>query len=453
MSGHSSFMQPARPVAAGRSRFAFALTAALCVSAAAVQAQTWETVDDIDAPAAGAREVVTDSTSNVFVAGYMKDETTRHHAVVMKSSDGGVTWETSADIPAPQDNAGSTYGSAAGFTAIAAAQIAGGENHLVAAGRIKRVYNASGVFSGQWLIKRSKDAGVTWETVDDYTHPTYEQISSNTFPGGVAVDSSGNIYVAGSAVEKVVSGKKTTTVNHWLVRKGVATAGGMTWTTVGDFAYTVTKEWEIYNYPATAITCVGNDVFVGGGGGGSWVVRKSSDGGATWPVVDSYRFSTSDNSQAFGIAADSAGNIYLAGLGRRTVTSGRGNNATTVTDQYWIVRRGAAGGTVWTLEDQFPSPAVDGRAGASAVTVTSDGDVHVAGYGPSLTSPSRWITRRRSAATGLWSTTDDFSLSSTGSASANSITFDPFGNLFATGTAVDAAGVSHGWIVRREPAP
>ena len=398
------------------SRVILAVVLALCASSAIAQTPSWQTVDDFPDPSASASKITTDSAANIFVAGWTRDATSRSHAVVMRSSDSGATWEISADLPAPQDNPGSPYGSAAAFTAIASAQVAGSENHLVAAGRIKRVYNASGAFSGQWLIIRSKDAGATWETVDEYTHPTYSQISSNTFPGGVAVDSSGNIYVAGGAEQSIVKGRTTTIVNHWLIRKGVAMAdGSMNFTTVGDFAYPVSNG-ERSTYPVSGLACVGNNVFVVGGGSGSWQVRKSSDGGTTWPVVDTFRFSSSDNSHAFGVAADSAGNVYVAGLG--------GLISGSVSRPYWIVRKGASAGTSWATVDQFQSP----WANAQAYGVTVDGtdNVHVTGAAWS-SSLRHWITRQRSAATGGWSTTDDFSMASNGSSQGVSITADPFG--------------------------
>lgn len=255
------------------------------------------------------------------------------------------------------------------------------------------------------------------------------------------MDSSGNIYVAGSAEKKIVSRRTTTTVNHWLIRKGLATAGGMVWTTVGDFPYTVTKDWDLFNRPAAAVSCVGNDVFVVGGGGGSWVVRKSSDAGSTWSVVDTFRFSTTDNSHAFGIASDSAGNLYVAGLGGQILQK--------ASRPHWIVRRGIAGGTSWTTVDQFQGS--NGSAQAFGVAVDSNDNVHVTGTGWSGSSSSvrHWITRQRFAASGLWATTDDFFLASTGYSEGRTITAAPLGYMYGAGIASDAAGAAHGWIVRK----
>ena len=219
----------------------------------------------------------------------------------------------------------------------------------------------------------------------------------------------------------------------------------MAWTTVGDFPYTVTKDWELFNHPATAVACVGNDVFVVGGGGGSWIVRKSSNGGLTWAVVDTFRFSTTDNSHAFSLAADNVGNIYVAGLGGQILQK--------ASRPCWIVRKGTAGGTGWSTFDQYQYPS--GSAQALGVTVDVNNNVHVTGTawtGPS-SSYRHWITRQRSAITGIWSTSEDFSLASSGYAEGRSIAADSLGNLYGAGAASDAAGIAHGWLVRRKLVP
>ena len=176
----------------------------------------------------------------------------------------------------------------------------------------------------------------------------------------------------------------------------------MEWTTVGDFAGTTRNQWNYQTTRPRGVACVGDDVFVVGSVDGSWVVRKSSDGGATWPVVDNFRLSSGDDCHAYGIAADSLGNVIVVGTGKQTVTIGKGRNSTTETKTYWVVREGTGGGTSWTTVDQYQYPVAGGTGVAYAVTVAPDNGVHVTGSGASASTSERWVTRHRSAATGLW---------------------------------------------------
>ena len=373
--------------------------------------------------------------------------------------DGGTTWASSLDLPSVNDPS-APNGSLATFNAITSVQLPNGESQLVATGRIKRVNNAAGVLSGQWLTVRSRDVGATWEAIDEYTHDSYNQISGVTAPRGVALDQNGNIYVVGSAEETVVgSGRKptTTTVDHWLIRKGVANAdGSVTWSIVGDIPFTVSTDAEKANTYPSCVACVGNNVFVGGGGGSTLQVWKSSDAGANWQVIlSTYRLNSVDQWHAFGIAGDSLGHAYVVGQGYGlSSTTGQGKNATTVTDKFWFVMKESADGTYFSqLGSYYRYPVSNGTAGAYAVTVAPNDDVFVTGYGASPTAPIRWVTRQYAAATGAWTTTDDFSLSPTGYAEGRGITSDPFGHVFVAGVATNPPNTQYGWLVRRKLTP
>ncbi|MFN0129213.1 MAG: hypothetical protein ACKV19_21295 [Verrucomicrobiales bacterium] len=163
----------------------------------------------------------------------------------------------------------------------------------------------------------------------------------------------------------------------------------------------------------------------------------SRNGGSTWQVTDTFLYSRNGKSHAFDVAADSAGNVYVAGFGNKSVNQ-------------WFVRRGTNGGTKWSTADQF-SLASGAAAEARGITVDASNTVHVTGKASS--TQTNWVTRQRAAATGTWSTTDLFSLAPNGTTAGNSITADPSGNLFAAGYGADSAGALHGWIVRRKPAP
>ncbi len=405
-----------------------AVCLALLVNAAAVQAQSWATVDDAEgATGEAVYQITSDSAGNIFAAGTIRDATERYHAVITKSSDGGANWGIVVDYPAENDLS-APNGPGALFRTITSADV-GGERHLVATGFYRRVNRAG--FTAQWLTIRSRDGGATWETLDEYVHPVYYP----SIPRDIAMDANGNIYLVTLAKE----GTAGTGNSRWLIRKGLATPGGMSWGMVGDFSYPDGYESD-HGFEAdgpTGVACVGTSVFVVGGGGKTWTVRKSSNGGSTWQVVDSFRFFKNGISGAFDVAAESAGNVYVAGFSYKMGSQ-------------LFVRKGITGGTKWSTVDQFNLPSgtyAEGRG----ITIDSNDNIHVTGMASS--TQLNWVTRQRSAATGTWSTTDLFSLAANKTTFGKSMTADPAGNLFAAGYGYDAAGAHHGWIVRRKLAP
>ena len=416
-------------------RVLLALGVAVCAGSPIVKAQTWETVDDIDSPAAFAAGVVSDSAGNVFVAGSIKDATGNSHATVMKSNDQGGTWVT-LDYVAAATNSWTIRG-------IVSARIAIGENtfenHLVTA-------SLSG--GNKWLIRRSVNAGATWATLDIYMNPNPQYVLES--PPSLALDGKGNIFAVGVATETTIitiKGKTTITkAYHPLLRKF---EGGV-WRTITT------------SLGVGQIVCSGNNVFGLGGTGDSWQVRKSTDGGDTWNLVDTFRYDMSGTTRQYDIAADSQGNLFVVGMGTRVTSSGSRRTATTLTEQFWLVREGTGSGTVWTTVDVYDlgRPVFDGGGGnfygaynlATSLTVDSYDNVHVTGYGVGTQNLRRWITRNLSSGTGLWTTTDDFSLGAGNTAEGWGIAADPFGNMFATGRGGNSS-VYHGWLVRRKLVP
>lgn len=420
------------------------IAAGILTIPAPTRAQAWQTVDDAEgATSERVYSVTTDSSGNVFTAGTIVDATGRYHAVIMKSSDSGGTWSTVVDYPGvdnpppyPPGN-----GVAATFHKIVSANV-GGENHLVATGVYRRAQRPGVSYTSyipQWLIIRSKDGGSTWETMDEYMHPTYQTLA----PRDVAVDGNGSIYVVQMAPEYTGELYKSPYLCHWLIRKGVPTPGGMTWTTVGDFIHG--DGWDSsygHGYDAdgpSGVTCVGTSVFVVGGGSHSWIVRKSSNGGSTWQVVDTYQYGKNLKSHAFDVAADSAGNVYVVGYGQKLGTR-------------WVVRRLANGGTKWSTVDDFRLSGGSYAEGKS-LAVDANNNVHVTGMAATSQGKWNWVTRQRSAATGAWSTTDLYSLAASQDTEGRAITAGSSGTLFAAGSGYDAAGVLHGWLVRRRLTP
>src|SRR5205823_440979 len=125
--------------------------------------------------------------------------------------------------------------------------------------------------------------------------------------------------------------------------------GGLTWSVVDVFANgeppmpLSTCCWYDFEYYAVGADANGNLFAAGsyvdyfGDGADHWFVRRSVDGGTTWASVDDLI-----GGQAAGLAADTAGNVYVVGS----------------LNGAWTVRKGtpdSVGGIVWATVDQFNS--------------------------------------------------------------------------------------------------
>jgi hypothetical protein len=194
-------------------------------------------------------------------------------------------------------------------------------------------------------------------TVDDF------QLASGFESTGkaAAVDSHGNVYTVGT-------GRASATDGRWVVRK--STDGGNTFATVMTYRYSASGNEAM----AVAVDTRDN-VYVAGRGVDSkgfyrWIVCKSSDGGATWRVVDDHTLGR--DTWPSGICASASGAIYVVGQGSQWVKGGN--------DTYWLVRRSTDAGATWTTVDKFLSqPAGKNSTSAYAVAEDVNGNLYVAG--------------------------------------------------------------------------
>ncbi|MGZ3697147.1 MAG: WD40/YVTN/BNR-like repeat-containing protein [Bdellovibrionota bacterium] len=128
-----------------------------------------------------------------------------------------------------------------------------------------------------------------------------------------------------------------------------------------------------------------------------WIVRKSSDNGATWKTVDDFQYTAGLNSEPAAIASTSTGDVYVAGYGL-------GSNGF----KHWIVRKSADAGKSWSTIDDFVNSAGYNSA-ALCLAVSTGGAISVGGYG-ALQSPvtpttayEQGIIRRSTDSGGTWS--------------------------------------------------
>lgn len=269
-----------------------------------------------------------------------------------------------------------------------------------------------------WIVRKSADRGASWTTVEDF-----QLISGKGSIGlGLLSQPSGGLISVGYALG--------VTAFEWVVRRSLD--AGTTWTTPERFQLAVDKTAS-----ANAITQdSGGTTYVMGLASDDsnvyhWLVRKSTDGGATWSTVDDYNAASGKDASAEGGAFDQSGALYVTG------------NATNGSDiSRWTVRKTLDGGATWLLSDEYTKDGVNSSI-ASSAAVDYENTVIVAGYARNGSSVPVWTIRKSTDGGSTWATVDEYSLSDGQESQANSVVTDPFGNFYVVGSAVDALTRRH----------
>jgi hypothetical protein len=358
---------------------------------------TWQTVDDFQlAPGHGAAiaGIAAADAGVVFSACMGSDAAGLPHGFIRRSLDGGQTWLNVLDLPGTSSaNCWSATVAPSGL-----------------------VFATGTINATNWVTARSSDGGTTWSIVDSWV-----ATGRYAFPYSVVGDAAGRVFVGGDVWD--AQGKQ-----HFLTRRSLD--GGTTWTTVDDFAGTISGVWGMTATPA--------GVFAAGRLSDVWIVRRSTDGGNTWATVDKY--AANNLSYAYGMSADASGNLYVTGAAVITVNK--------VTKSHWITRKSANGGATWGTADDVASGSFNG---GWAVTVDAYGRVFAAGM-IANGNTSLWVTRASTDGGMTWLTTDDYALSASGPALARGAASDAVGNVFIGGQANGTDGAAHA-IVRKLAAP
>jgi hypothetical protein len=386
----------------------------------------WETVDAFQyhpGQTAAAYSVALHADGSALAVGYGQDAAGISHALAMISTDGGQSW-TISDDDQHLDSRTSIY------------RAAGTDFD----GNLYAVGHESTSLGDRWIVRRSSDVGLSWNTVDEFQGTPGKHSSARAF----AADNAGNIFVAGTAVYTVGSGRKAIDAWHWIVRK--SSDGGATWNEMDRFLYA-----DSTTHP-TAMVCTPFGLFVAGTGlkdapGGReihWLVRRSEDGGATWQTVDDFLLSGQKEAHAEAIAVDCHGNLYVAGSAQTAKQRG-------VIVRSWVVRMSAAAGTgPWTTIDQYQLAAGQAAA-ARALAVDASGMLSVAGCAIGALGTEHWIVRTTGDCGKTWSASDDVMLSGSFNSGAYGVAISAAGDQYVVGNAVDAMG--RHWITRKLAAP
>lgn len=157
----------------------------------------------------------------------------------------------------------------------------------------------------------------------------------------------------------------------------------------------------------------------------AWVAKYNSAGRVLWRG----QLGTADEDKAIGVATDSAGNVYLAGC--TACDEGFGS---------WSAKYNAAGRLAW--KKQLRS---DGFI--SGVATDAIGNVYFTGTGRAMGTIVGWVAKYESGGNELWSR--QFLFKGTSSVRVDAVATDAKGHVYLTGiAAVDPSIWTVGWVAK-----
>ena len=249
------------------------------------------------------------------------------------------------------------------------------------------------------------------------TSPKTGNPTGSSYIYGAAIDSSNNGYSAGRT--DVVAGVSNATLNKH------NSSGTLQWSRM----ITNINNQAVYYCVATDSTYVyaaGHQQEVSPGGTSALIVKYDTSGNIQWQrkLIDDKGATGYPIDYAYGIAADSSGNVYVAGALKNS------NDGT----QPYLVKYNSSGTLQWQVTITSGETAAGQNGTAYALALDSSGNPHITGS--QATSAGSVVTgfviKYNSSGTLQWQRTF---IQSSGIGKA--ITVDSSGNVYAAGTAYD----------------
>jgi hypothetical protein len=241
-------------------------------------------------------------------------------------------------------------------------------------------------------------------------------------PSSIALDSSGEIYAAGS------SKRKSDERIYWWALKINPSNGSQIWS---RYFSSATYKGKTIN--SIAVDSARSFVYLAGDTPSWWRVEQlDSANGQT--ILYKAIADNAPNSPS-SLALDNSGNLYVAGYGSNLVKSSSSGD-------WQIIKLNPALGITWKAK--FSSPGTNDDRATSIALDPANNAIYVAGYGAHLTSSSSWndlgIIKLNSVyGNTLWS--KNFSSSGTQTDQANSIAFDTINHkLYVAGYGFNLLG-------------
>jgi len=271
--------------------------------------------------------------------------------------------------------------------------------------------------SNIWLRKYDADGNALWtRTYDGSTHRSDGGFS-------VAVDSAGNVYVCGSIEMDTKNVKDwSSNLNVWLGKYD--TDGNLLWTRTYD------NPSDVWPYAdeayGVALDALGNIYVTGrehrkdlGQDSNIWVRRYDASGKVLW--TDTYNGSANRGDYGYGVAVDTAGNAYVVG------TAKEGTTIRNCSNDIWVRKYDTDGNIVWT--DTYDSPAHGGDIGWG-VAVDAVGNAYVTGR---ENRTNLFLRKYDPDGNTLWTLSYNGEAVGTAEFAGYGIALDNAGNIYVTG--------------------
>jgi len=274
--------------------------------------------------------VTVDAAGNAYVTGSERRVGQGYWNIWLRKydTDGNTLWTETYDSP----DHGSDHGDGVAVDAAGNVYVTGEEHRL-------------GQSSNIWLRKYDTNGNTLW--TQTYDNPAHDGDVGQS----VAVDAAGNVYVTGYEFRDDLGQES----NIWL--RKYDTDGNTLWTETYDSPY---HDYD-YGYGVT-VDAAGNAYVTGserrddlGQNQNIWLRKYDTDGNTLW--TETYDSPSHASDVGYGVAVDAAGNVYVSGSEHRTDLG--------QSDNIWLRKYDTDGNTLWTETYDSPSHASDESFGVA----------------------------------------------------------------------------------------